>query len=275
MPVIPKEKWDSIEQYLEYLRHVAGYALFAQDFVGAKDVLEIGCGAGYGAGYLSESASHITAVDISNEGVSQYWDKYTRGNLHFLLGDGTHIPFKHSSFDVVMSFQVIEHIEPKFVLGYLREIRRVLRTGGTFICSTPNKRLRLLPFQKPWNPEHRREYRNDDLKNLLTEVFERVEVYGLCGSDEIQANVRNGLKQSPFNVYIERPIYRLLIYLLPPPVLVRLRKTRQRSAKRRTDYKPVPQETPVSKFSVNDFRVDPSCPKDCLDLYGVCTKARQ
>jgi len=275
MPVIPKEEWDSVQQYLEYLRHLAAYALFAQEFVAAKDVLEIGCGAGYGAEYLSESASHITAVDISKEGVSQYWDRYSKGNVRFMLGDGNGLPFKHSSFDVVMSFQVIEHIEPKFVLAYLAEIRRVLKTGGIFICSTPNKKLRLLPFQKPRNPEHKKEYNRRELKILLKEIFEEVKVYGLYGSEEIQANVRNGLKQSPFKVYIQGPIYRLILYHFPSPVVSWLKRVRQHFVKIQTQQKTMPQKTFAHTLSLGDFRIDPTCPEDSLDLYGVCTKARQ
>ena len=274
MAVRPLEKWDTKEQCLEYLRHLAAYVLLAEPFASERKVLDIGCGAGYGAGYLSKSASSIIAIDISSQGVSQYWEEYGRDNLDFILGNGTNLPFKVGSFDVVTSFQVIEHIEPKFVLDYLREIDRVLRPGGTFVCSTPNKKLRLLPFQKPWNPEHKREYKDNEIKNLLKEVFERVEVYGLCGSDEIQAIERNRVKQRPFNAYIKSPVYRALVYHLPSPVLIRLKKIRQRFAKRQRNYRPMSQETFESKFSVSDFSLDPSCPKDCLDLYGICVKVK-
>jgi len=271
IPVILREKWDTKEQYLEYLRHLAAYVILAESFIANKKVLEIGCGSGYGAEYLSESASHIAAIDISKGGVSQCWDKYSKGNLHFVLGDGTNLPFKHSSFDVVMSFQVIEHIEPKFVLDYLAEIRRVLRTGGTFICSTPNKKLRLLPLQKPWNPEHKKEYDCEELNNLLIKVFEQVKVYGLRGSDEIQATERNRVKQTPFKAYIMIPI----LNLLPSPIATWVIRMRQRFLKRHASYELMPQETFTGMFSLSDFKVDRSCLEGCLDLYGICTKSRK
>ena len=50
IPVIPREKWDRVEQYLEYLRHLAAYVILAEPFVGNKKVLDIGCGAGEGGG---------------------------------------------------------------------------------------------------------------------------------------------------------------------------------------------------------------------------------
>lgn len=275
MPVMPREKWDTIEQYIQYLMHLAAYAIFAKEFVTGRKVLEIGCGTGYGADYLSKFVSSIVAVDIWEGGILYCRDKYGKDNLIFMQADGLKLPFEKDSFDVALSFQVIEHIEPKLVSNYLAEIKRVLKRGGTFIVSTRNSRLRLLPFQKPWNPEHIKEYKDNELKNLLSKVFEEVKVYGLYGSDEIQAIESNRVKQSPFKVYLMNPFYRALNYLLPSPILIRLKKIEQHFPKRQMGYKPISQETFMSKFSVNDFRVDPTCPKDCLDLYGICTKAEE
>ena len=272
MPVTPKEKWDTIEQYLEYLRHLAAYAVLAEPLVGNKRVLEIGCGSGYGADYLSKSASSMVAIDISLDGISYCQDKYGKDNLIFLPADGLRLPFKSDSFDIVLSFQVIEHVAPRDVLNYLSEIKRVLNREGIFLASTPNSRLRLLPFQKPWNPEHKKEYKDEELKKLLSHVFKEVKVYGLRDSDEIQATGYGRAKKSPFKAYIRLPVYRVLNHLLPVPILTRLKKIKQSFPRRQKDYQPMPQETFMSKFSLNDFRVEPTCPKDCLDLYGICRK---
>lgn len=273
MPVTQREKWDTKEQYLEYLRHLAAYVILAETFVGNRKVLDIGCGAGYGADYLSRPAFSVVAADISREGVSHYWDKYRKGNLDFVIANGINLPFAAALFDVVISFQVVEHIEPKFVLDYLTETRRVLRSGGAFICSTPNKKLRLLPFQKPWNPEHKKEYDREELKNLLIKVFEEVKVYGLCGSGEIQATERNRVKQTSFKAYVARPLYQVLLYHLPSPMPTWLKKMRQYFFKHQVSHNSAPKETFPSKFSLSDFRVDHSCSEDCLDLYAICTKA--
>ncbi len=274
MPVMLREKWESVEQYVEYLRHLAAYAIFAREFVAGRKVLEIGCGTGYGADYLSEFTSSIVAIDIWERGISYCRDKYSKDNLIFMQADGLKLPFKNESFDVALSFQVIEHIEPKMVSNYLSEIKRVLKRGGTFIVSTPNSKLRLLPFQKPWNPEHIKEYKDNELKNLLSKVFEEVKVYGLYGSDEIQAIESNRVKQSPLKVYVIDPLYRLLDYILPSPILVQLKRVRRTLFKSKTEQNPIiPQETFLTKFSLNDFKIASACSKDCLDLYGICTKA--
>lgn len=94
--------------------------------------------------------------------------------MALLQASGLGIPLKNGSIDVALSFQVIEHIGPKKVRDYLSETKRVLKDGGVFVVSTPNKKLRLLPFQKPWNPEHRKEHSYKEFKKVLMNVFENV-----------------------------------------------------------------------------------------------------
>ena len=106
-------------------------------------------------------------------------------------------------------------------------------------------------------------------------VFPRVKVYGLCALDKIQAIECNRVRQNPFEVYIWKPFYRLLKLFLPSPVVVRLKKIKQQLHKRQTGYKLMPQETFMSEFSINDFKLVPSCPKNCLDLYGICPKGKR
>ncbi len=280
--VRPKGKWDSKEEYLLYLRSFAAY-VFAGRFAANKSILEIGCGAGYGVDYLSRFASSIVAADIQKEAIAYCQAKYGRDGITFMLADGTKLPFNASSFDMVISFQVIEHIEPRNVLNYLSEIKRVLKEDGVFLVSTPNPKLRLLPFQKPWNPEHKREYKDKELQRLLNTVFDRVKIFGLCGSKEILSIERNRVRQKPLKVYVIRPyhhllyrLYQLLGNLSPPAIrrqLERLRDIRRSRLKsRKPIIHPVPQEQFLGRFSTDDFRVDPSYPKDSLDLIGICTK---
>lgn len=271
MLVRPRGKWDSVDVYIVYLRMLAAYVVFASEFIANKSVLEIGCGAGYGADYISKFASRTVAIDMKKEAIHHSQTNY--GNaVNFMMGDGTRLPFQAESFDLVVSFQVIEHIDLKRLLHYLSEIKRVLRKDGVFILSTPNRKLRLLPFQRPWSLEHTKEYSQKELRNLLSKVFEEVKVHGLCSSEKILSIEKNRIKQNPFRVYLMIPSYNMLRLILPPVILSLAKRLDQSLFKSESHNKLFPQETLSSKFSVDDFTVDPSCPKDSIDLLAICTK---
>jgi len=273
LPVRPRKKWDSIEQYVEYLRHFMAYK-YAKKFVKGKSVLEIGCGMGYGANYLSKFVSNIIAIDISKKCVMHCHTKHKIEKLNFLQASGLSVPLKDGSIDVALSFQVIEHIEPKKVKDYLSEVKRVLRDGGVFIVSTPNKKLRLLSFQKPWNPEHKKEYDYKEFKKMLGNVFEEVKVYGLKGSEEIQSIERNRVKQNPLKVYIIKPFIPLIKKILPRMILFQL-KGIKKSIVRHGKNRSLLVKEASKKIRISDFKVLLYCPTDCLDLYGICKKTEE
>jgi len=99
------------------------------------------------------------------------------GNGNYLIASALNLPFRDSCFDLVTSLQVIEHIEGKDVNRLLREVSRVLKDDGVFIVTTPNRRLRLLPFQKPWNPEHKKEYDYKEFEIILKKFFSNVQIF--------------------------------------------------------------------------------------------------
>jgi SAM-dependent methyltransferase len=83
------------------------------------------------------------------------------------------------SFDVVASFETIEHGAD--VDAYISAVDRVLRPGGTFVVSTPDRRLAstLYPIRRrPSNPFHMREYVRDELLKVLAPTFRVVECLG-------------------------------------------------------------------------------------------------
>ena len=86
--------------------------------------------------------------------------------------------FGDESFDFVITFQVIEHIDDD--AAFVREIARVLRPGGRMILTTPNA-----PMSLTRNPWHVREYRIDELRRLLSEAFSAVETHGVFGNERV------------------------------------------------------------------------------------------
>lgn len=159
--------------------HLKAYE-FAEDFVKGKKVLEVGCGDGYGSAYLAKAASEVVGVDYEKNVIVSAQRKYARRNLIFLCADATHLEFKDNSFDVVCSFQVIEHIPEDKLIHYLLEIRRVLKSDGAFYLSTLNlehARKSALTYQK--NSAHCKEFELESLKDLLSQAFDKVEILGL------------------------------------------------------------------------------------------------
>ncbi len=162
-----------------FAKHLSAYHALKKD-AGGKVVLEVGFGDGYGMNYLSDTASQITGVDIAPNNIPLARAKYGKENLKFLHFDGYRFPFPDRSFDIVCSFQVIEHIPEGRLIEWLSEIKRVLKEEGSFYVST----LNLETAQKPGgayhkNQDHEKEFNALELEGLLEKVFGRVRMHGL------------------------------------------------------------------------------------------------
>jgi predicted HAD superfamily hydrolase/SAM-dependent methyltransferase len=113
---------------------------FAGLFVNDKRVLDIASGEGYGSNLLSQNAKSVVGVDISRESVNRASSVYVRDNLTFLVGSATHVPIDQDhSFDVIVSFETLEHLDDEQQRAFLAEVKRLLSPDGVFIVSTPNK----------------------------------------------------------------------------------------------------------------------------------------
>lgn len=141
------------------------------------DVLEVGCGEGRGIDLLMQKARSFTAVDKIKPVIDSLQKKYPQGkfmsmNIPPLSG------LNDNTYDVVVSFQVIEHIEDDSL--FLKEIHRVLKPGGTALLTTPNRRLSLT--RNPW---HIREYLPEELEQLAKKIFDYVELKGITGNSKV------------------------------------------------------------------------------------------
>jgi len=141
------------------LEHLHRYAL-ALDFAKGKKVLDVACGEGYGSNLLAEVAENVVGIDIDEATITKAIDKYRKRNLCFRQGSATKLPCEENEFDVVVSFETIEHISDHDQM--LHEIKRVLKPKGILIISTPDKK----------NYSDERNYRNKyHIKELYKKEF--------------------------------------------------------------------------------------------------------
>ena len=149
--------------------HLSRYA-FAARLARRKRVLDVGCGAGYGSAELAAAASSVIGIDIDGDAVAYAAAHYSRSNLSFQQAAATALPFPDASFELVVAFEVIEHLTDWEQL--IAEARRVLTPGGQFVVSTPNKAYyaESRRLSGP-NPFHAHEFEFEEFKQALEQYF--------------------------------------------------------------------------------------------------------
>ena len=148
--------------------HAARYR-FALDYVADKRVLDIACGTGYGIGIMQDKASAVVGVDLDNEALQSARAECAGSSLA-IRADGLSLPFADGIFDVVTSFETLEHLTER--PAFLAELYRVLLRGGRLILSTPNAIFTQPVNGIPSNPYHVHEYEPAELRSELARYFE-------------------------------------------------------------------------------------------------------
>ena len=157
-----------------YPDHESRYS-FARRYVRGKTVLDVGCGFGYGTASLAESALSATGVDPYEPAIQYARNRYP--GCRFIVGDVESIDASRNSFDVVVSMEVIEHVQAPET--FLDHIRGILAPHGTIVISTPNS-LVTSPDGTPSDPTHLREYTPDEFRHILAAAgFTSVTLFGL------------------------------------------------------------------------------------------------
>jgi ubiquinone/menaquinone biosynthesis C-methylase UbiE len=143
---------------------------WALQWVAGKRVLDAGCGTGYGAAMLADGRPEaLVGVDISDEALTDARQRLG-DDVELVRADVRELPFDPESFDVVVCFEVIEHIDRQ--ADALAELKRVLRPGGVLLISSPNRDV-----YTPGNPHHVREYRPEELRSELEARFQHVQLH--------------------------------------------------------------------------------------------------
>ena len=219
------------------------------------DILEIGTGTGYGVEIIAPKAKRFISIDKQlPQNVLQL------ENVEYYDMQVPPIGFENCSFDSVVSFQVIEHIEED--LEFVNEVARVLRPGGKFVVSTPNA-----PMSLTRNPWHVREYCADELQNILECNFSKVEAYGVVGNEKVMEyynkNRQSVRKITRFD-FLDLQ-HRLPRKLLQIPYNVLNRLNRRSLHKKNTKL--------TDSIVMEDYSIVPyESGMECFDLFFVATK---
>lgn len=152
------------------VEHFHRYAL-AAEYCRGKTVLDLACGEGYGALLLAGTASRVTAIDVNAEIIDRARKKYPRPHLHFNQGAVEALPVEDHVFDIVVSFETLEHTDHQEQM--MTEIRRVLKPEGLLIISTPDKKW-YSDATGYHNPFHRKELYGHEFDGLLSRHFKNV-----------------------------------------------------------------------------------------------------
>ncbi len=218
-------------------------------------VLELGTGQGYGVAFIKDHVDKLVTLDkYAPDPASIDADNVVFRQMEFPPLDGIH----DNSFDFVISFQVIEHIEDDEL--FVKEAMRVLKPGGKFILTTPNIKMSIT--RNPW---HVREYTAAELTEMLGKYASSVESNGVFGNEVVQtyyeANKKSVQRLTRFDIFNLQ--YRLPRSWLQVPYDILNRRNRKKLLKE--------DNAMVKNIKMEDYAVAPVGDK-AFDLFYVATK---
>ena len=148
--------------------HIHRYAEVLNRLRGDEVILDIACGTGYGTAILAEKCNEIIGGDIEMKTIEFNQHHYHKPNLKFQQMDGTSLPYEDNYFDVLVSFETIEHTTK--YLEMLSEFKRVVKPGGKLYISTPNS-LVTSPNGIIPNPFHTQEFSLQEFQKIIQSFF--------------------------------------------------------------------------------------------------------
>lgn len=221
------------------------------------NVLEVGCGEGRGVELIAPKADSYTGIDKISHVIENLKSKYPEGDFQQVVIP----PFSGLAddvYDVVISFQVIEHIKKDH--EYLKEIHRVLKPGGKALITTPNIKMSL--SRNPW---HIREYTVNELSTLAKKIFAKVKMLGITGNEKVMTyyeenrqSVNKMMKWDVLNLQYRLPAIMLKI---PYEILNRINRNKLKSG----------NDGLVSEIHHSDYLLSNE-PDSSLDLFCVMEK---
>lgn len=154
------------------LEHEARY-VFAAKYLTGRHVVDCACGCGIGSEYfIKAQPASFHGFDAEPQAIERARKSLAARDGVFVVADALSLPISDGGMDVFISLETIEHIKDD--ISFVKEAARVLKPGGFFICSTPNRYVTNPGTgieDRPWNQFHVREYTPDELRALLEPWF--------------------------------------------------------------------------------------------------------
>lgn len=181
--------WATVPTGLEPRDFALRCGFLLEHVAAGERVLDVGCAEGSFAGELANAGVHVVGIDVAEEPLRRARLANPRLDVRLVDGEGAW-ELVDASFDAVWAGEVIEHVTD--TAAWLSEVRRVLRSGGTLMLSTPAHglltRARLAAsrraFAAHFDPlaDHVRFYTAETLTRLLQEFgFQQVCVRAVGG----------------------------------------------------------------------------------------------
>lgn len=175
-----QKTFEQIDPVLQYAYKNCSY------YLKDKSIFDYGCGGGYGTEFLSRyTDKKVVGYDI---------DKYAIKTANIYYRHHKNISFTNqipkSKFDVLVSFQVIEHLDQLQLKHYFQDIKNLVKPHGKIFISTVNKNITSYKLKTPVFAHHTYEFEPMELKKLLTKHFSQVNLFGQTDPETIR-KVRN------------------------------------------------------------------------------------
>lgn len=192
-----KVKWsgERLETFVKNettIEHLHRYGLTIS-FIRNCTVLDLACGSGYGSNLMAQYAKEVIGVDIDEPTVLEARKRYKSPNLRFKTGSAEKTNLNSRYFDVVVSFETIEHHDKHEEM--MEEIKRILKPGGILIISSPDKYY-YSDVRSFKNQYHVKELYENEFKRLLKKYFHYCIFYSQKSS-YFSVIVKEGLNQFP------------------------------------------------------------------------------